>query len=271
MIRLLYFIIRYPLYFLDFFRSSRKYLRDNRIKIIFVLLITPIGELVIGQEHFPVDSAIKRALDRSLNGDSAIWIYNDSIGVQTLPFTYPKQESNQDTVRVFYLISDTSESGVYYMNFSAAYSTFGYEVRLNEYALFLGIWKHTHLQYLDYNKTPFPKNIVIWQAKEMVNIDIIDAGKSQGVLESGKLYFINEYDDIDSSPTPNSFQIIIKKSIKAVNTVPGKAPIDSTKYYWQQSIKLHNKGVPDSLNKYIKLLNPKQKINFTSGTHKITQ
>lgn len=39
MIRLIYFMLRYPLHFIDFFRSSRKYLRDNKLKLIFVLLI----------------------------------------------------------------------------------------------------------------------------------------------------------------------------------------------------------------------------------------
>ena len=86
--------------------------------------------------------------------------------------TEPK--SKLDTIKVFYLMSDTSYySGVKINGNWGVYGQDGYEVVNSEYVccdpteymVAKYYWQQTHLYYLDFNKVSLPKNIVIWQAR----------------------------------------------------------------------------------------------------------
>lgn len=83
-------------------------------------------------------------------------------------------ESKLDTIKVFYLMSDTSDYSGFKINANwAVYGQDGYEVVNSEYVccdpteymVAKFYWQQTHLYYLDYNKVLLPKNIVIWQAR----------------------------------------------------------------------------------------------------------
>lgn len=83
-------------------------------------------------------------------------------------------QSKLDTVKVFYLMSDTSNySGQKLMGNWSVYGQSGYEVKECQYMCCNPsnqmdaeyYWNCGHLKYLDYDKNILPKNIVIWQAK----------------------------------------------------------------------------------------------------------
>jgi hypothetical protein len=87
-----------------------------------------------------------------------------------------KEITKNDTVKVLMLMTDTSEySGTNLNGNGIAFWQIGYEARTGQYICCdpndkkkgSYYWIYTHVSYIDGDKKELPKNIIVWQSKQL--------------------------------------------------------------------------------------------------------